>query len=367
MEKEVVTMESGMYQMTEVSARQLDFVTRENLTPREAVAFLRSGMQFRTFRDILRQVCGTENLEKEIVQELLVQDEGQQPDSVRRKVRNWMNGKSLPTVREDVFRLCFALKLDIPKSEKMLIFLTEQGIHYRNVREMVYAYCLRYGMDYGYACRLAEQLSMPKTSSNQQPVTQIIRQEFQEVKAEEDLFSFILRHRDNLGTNHNTAYAYFCKMLTLLTGESLDGEEKYAMEYVAENYLRLNVPVDKATGRYSDIQKMVKKYWPGKRSIKAMKGRSEDVNRKTLLLMYLVTGGVWDGDYDELDESYIQPREFMEAHCTRLNAMLTACGMGPIDPRNAFDYLVLFCLRPEDDTFMSERMEALAAELFSEE
>ena len=95
--------------MTEISARQFDFVTRENLTAREAVAFLRMGMQLRSFRDILRQVCGTDNVEKQLVEGLLSLDEGQQPDSVRRKVRNWMNGKTLPTEREDVFRICFAL------------------------------------------------------------------------------------------------------------------------------------------------------------------------------------------------------------------------------------------------------------------
>ena len=139
------------------------------------------------------------------------------------------------------------------------------------------------------------------------------------------------------------------------------------MEYVADNYLRLNVPQEKSTSRYSDTQKLVKKYWPGKRSIKAMKSRSEDVTRKTLLLMYLVTGGVWDGEYDELDETYIESREFMEAHCSRMNKMLQECGMKPIDPRNVFDYLVLFCLRPEDEEFMSDRMAALAAEIFQEE
>ena len=98
-----------------------------------------------------------------------------------------------------------------------------------------------------------------------------------------------------------------------------------------------------------------------------MKSRSEDVTRKTLLLMYLVTGGVWDGEYDELDETYIESREFMEAHCIRMNKMLQECGMKPIDPRNVFDYLVLFCLRPEDEEFMSDRMAALAAEIFQEE
>ena len=354
--------------MTEISAKQFDFVTRENLTPREAVAFLRMGMQLRSFRDILRQVCGTENVEKQLVDGLLSQDETQQPDSVRRKVRNWMNGKALPTEREDVFRICFALKLDVQQSERMLTLLTQQGIHYRNSREMVFAYCLRYGMDYGYALSLIEQIAPNREAgSNQQPVTRIIRQEFQGVKAEEDLFTFILHHRDNLGTTHNTAYRYFCNMLTLLTGESLEGEERYAMEYVADNYLRLNVPLDKSTGRFTDIQKMVKKYWPGARSIKAMKSRSEDVNRKTLLLRYLVTGGVWDGEYDELDESYIQPREFMEEHCRRMNEMLRECGMGTIDPRNVFDYLVLYCLRPEDEQFMSERMAELADEIFQGE
>lgn len=358
----------GIYRnvLTEISARQFDFVTQENLNPREAVAFLRSGMQLRTFRDVLRRICGTEEVEKQLVQGLLEQDPEQQPDSVRRKVRNWMNGKSLPTEREDVFRICFALKLNIDASEKMLILLTEQGIHYRNIREMVYAYCLRYNLSYRYACILTQQLKKDKEADNtpRDPVTQMLRMEFQQVKAEEDLFSFIMRHRNQLGSTHNTAYGYFCKMLTLLTGEGLEGESHYSMEYVAENYLRLNVPSEKATGRYTDIQKMVKRYWPGPRSIKAMKSRSEDVTRKTLLLLYLVTGGVWDAEYDELDEVYIQPREYMEEHCRRMNEMLIQCGMGTIDPRNVFDYLVLFCLRPEDDQFMSDRMASLAAEIF---
>lgn len=97
-----------------------------------------------------------------------------------------------------------------------------------------------------------------------------------------------------------------------------------------------------------------------------MKSRSEDVGRKTLLLLYLVTGGVWGQEYDELDETYIQPKEFLETHCRRMNQMLTQCGMRRIDPRNVFDYLLLYCLRPEEEMFMSERMSRLAAEIFAE-
>ena len=98
-----------------------------------------------------------------------------------------------------------------------------------------------------------------------------------------------------------------------------------------------------------------------------MKSRGEDVGRKTLLLLYLVTGGIWEREYDELDEAYIQPKEFLETHCHRMNRMLMECGMHRIDPRSAFDYLLLYCLRPEEELCMSQRMSALAAELFSEE
>lgn len=355
------------HQLTQISADHLAYVSQDNLTAREAVAFLLNGMQLRTFRDILRQVCGSDDRERQIVAGLCSMNSAAQPDSIRRKVRNWMNGKSLPTEREDVFQLCFALELNQEQSGKMLELLTDQGIHFRNVREMAYAYCLHCHLPYQYACQLAEELEKkPGQGGGRDPVTQIIRQEFQSVQAEEDLFSFVLRHRSQLGTYHNTAYAYFCKMLALLTGEALEGEEAYSMEYVADAYLRLNVPKEKKTGRYTDIQKLVKKYWPSPRSIKAMKSRSEDVGRKTLLLMYLVTGGVWEQTYDELDETYIQPAEFLETHCRRMNRMLSECGMRRIDPRSAFDYLLLYCLRPEEEMMMSERMKALAAEIFPE-
>lgn len=352
--------------LTEVSAKQWDFVTRDDLTPREAVAFLLGGMQLRSFRDILRKVRGDDDCQQQLVRGLCALNTGAQPDSIRKKVSNWMSGKTLPTEREDVFQICFALGLDQDQADRMLELLTDQGIHYRNGKEMIYAYGLRCGMTYGDTCALASQM-VPQEGqhTSRDPKTQVIRQEFRQVRRKEDLFAFILRHRQDLGTSHNTAYGYFTRMLSLLTGEDMEGEERYAMEYVAETYLRLGVPVDKKTGKWTDTQKMVKKYWPGAKSIKAMHAGSEDVTRKTLLLLYLVTGGVLDQDYDELDESYIQPREFLEVHCKRLNGMLRACGMRRIDPRSPFDYLLLYCLRPEDELFMSDRMAQLAQELFS--
>ena len=85
----------GTEKLTEISARQWQYVTQENLSAREAVAFLRSGMQVRSFRDVLRQVCGTDQVEQQLTLALCRLSDAQ-PDSVRRKVWNWMNGRTLP-------------------------------------------------------------------------------------------------------------------------------------------------------------------------------------------------------------------------------------------------------------------------------
>lgn len=60
--------------------------------------------------------------------------------------------------------------------------------------------------------------------------------------------------------------------------------------------------------------------------------RKIDVNRKTLLLLYLATEGM---DMDVPEESYT------EEHCRRINLMLSQCGMALLDPHNPFDFLIL--------------------------
>lgn len=376
--------------LTTISAKQWDFVTQENLTAREAVIFLKSGLQVRSFADNLREICKDKNLEqteKMLVENLyrLYELEGEERrentgikfESVRKKVYNWVSGKSMLTDRQEVFRICFALELNLEQSEKMLCRLTEQGIHYRNKREVILAYCLKNRLGFDKALFLIKQLEADGKKDNPHSceeetgkgaVTQILKLQFAEVKKKKDLFSFIMEHQADMGNSHNTAYQYFQKMLAILSGEDkeLEGEAIYSIEKVAADYLRLNMPLDKKTDGYSNVQKIIKKYWPQATAVKAMKCRKQEVNRKTLLLLYIVTGGVWDKEYTEFDESYVGNEEVIENHCNRMNQMLRECGMSPIDPRNMFDYLILYCLRPEDKIFMSERLEEVIEELYRE-
>ena len=358
-------------EFTEISAKQWDYIAKENLTPKEAVAFLKSGMQLRTFSDNLHRLYQGQDLEKRLVQQMISYAEFEngeaKPDSIRKKVQNWMKNKNVPTDREEIFRIAFALGFDEEKTETLLLRTVEQGIHYRNEREVIYAFSLRNHQSYETAVKCAEAFAARKGNGgeNQNPMTRALKLEFEQLPPGEDIINFLLKNRTRLGSFHNTAYQYFMKMLKILVG---DGEEEiYSMEYIADHYLRLSMPEGRKTTAYSDIQKMIKKYWPGVKSIKAMKNRTEDVTRKVLMLLYIVIGGSWGDTYDELDEEYISAEELLEEHSKRLGRMLTDCGMSPVDPRNPFDYLILYCLKPDGDDFMSERMEQIVQELFAEE
>lgn len=359
--------------MTETSARHWDFVIQENLTAKEAVDFMKSGMKLRTFQDNLREFYRGDDLEKCLITGLC-RYTGKSGQSVRRKVHNWMQNRNLPSDREELFCICFLLELDETASDFLLKRLTGQGIHYRNIKELVYAYFLKNNLEYECARELAEEMlqrdsgecidtaSVHKGDRQAELLTSEVKTQFQALGSHEELFQFIIDRRSVLGNWHNTAYQYFDAMLGLLTKEN--GKVMYSLEETADNYLRLNMPVDKRTSGYNCMQKLVKKHWPGSRSIKGMKARTQDVTRKVLLLLYIVTGGVHHDFYEEMDEEDISPEEFLEFHCRNMNRMLNECGMGRIDPRDAFDFLILYSIRPEQDAFMSERIAEIVDELY---
>ena len=66
-------------------------------------------------------------------------------------------------------------------------------------------------------------------------------------------------------------------------------EKKYSMEEILTEYIRMKVPETKRVGGYSALQRLVKKYWPNESSLINMRRRKEDVSRKAMILLYLVT------------------------------------------------------------------------------
>lgn len=362
--KEMISSGHATEVLSRTSARYLDIVIQENLTAKEAVEFMKSGMKLRTFTDNLTAFYKGEDLEQKLL-EGLCRYRAMSRQSIRRKVYNWLHNKNLPQDREEMFCICFILELDETASDHLLKRLTGQGIHYRDVRELVYAYCLKRQILYEQAKQMADTLVCPAPvkESGRQPLTDVYKSRFHMLQSQEELLQFLLENKSCFGEYHNTAYSYFMQMLDLLTDA---GEAAYSLETVADTYLRMNMPLNKRTSGFGTIQKLVKKHWPGSRSIKAMKNRTQDVSRKALLLLYIVTGGVHADDYEELDEDYVMPDEFLEQHCRSINRMLTESGMARIDPRNAFDFLILYAIRPQEEGLMSEKMAEIVRQLYQD-
>ena len=145
-------------------------------------------------------------------------------------------------------------------------------------------------------------------------------------------------------------------------------EPDYSIETVMNTYLSMQVPAGAKRSHYSLIQKLIRQNWPNTTALNNIRNHKVDVPRKLLLLLYVVTENTGDtGDpYRELDESYITLEERLEDHWWTLNAMLSDCGMAPLDLRNPFDWLILYAICADESEYMSDRMEQVLAHLFPE-
>lgn len=168
----------------------------------------------------------------------------------------------------------------------------------------------------------------------------------------EDYFTFMLSRRQTFGGVHQTAWQIFMKMLACLELPERE-EASYSLEYIADNYLRMGMPERKSTRNMDVCQKMLKRHWPGLTRIKNMKNKRESVNRKTLLLLYLITEGIPYYDLGESEENSVL------SHLKKIDTILGQCNMKRLDPRDPFDFFCLYSLNADEDNSMAERMESL--------
>lgn len=343
--------------ITEISKKQYDFVMTPDLTPEEIVAFFASDFQIRTFSSVLHRLYPGTDLEERLLKAI----------DQERTVRNWLYDRNLPVNRESVFQIAFALGLDEVRANELLLYVFGEGIHYRDEKELIYAFALKNGQSYESAKTSAQAFHNrgKQDEESGEVVTNTVRLAFSGVSSEEDLIDFMLAHNMDFGKKHNTSYRYFMEMLSYLKCGENDEEMAYSIENITDCYLRMGMPKGRKTVNYDAFQKTIKKYWPGLRSIKAMINRREEVSRKVLLLLYIITGGVQENAYDELDEEYVSDADILLKHCRQIKKMLQDCNMRYLDPRNPFDFLVLYSLNTGREGTMNDRMEEIIRRLFA--
>ena len=394
--------EKGQEGRTRISANNRKLLREAVRTPEEMVEFLKSGAEFRSFDYLLRQLYPGEDLMPRLVSGL-EKVTGESHDSIARKARNWLNGKNTPKSRELLFQISFVLGLDEFGADRLLACASETGIHYRNPRELAYACALRLDLPYEEADELAgeaetvcgkfkEKKEKEKKEKNEKNeklrgmetgrlFTRQVRDAFDEVWSKEEFRDFIQEYGDSLGTLHETAYRDFQDMLTKLqrpeSGVDLK-EKKYSMEEILTDYIRMKVPETKRVGGYSALQRLVKKYWPNESSLINMRRRKEDVSRKAMILLYLVTEALEEAeDPDDPDAYFWEDMEeededsMLEIRIRQMDIFLERYGMNPLDCGSPFDLMVMYAMRTQGDELtregMGDRMRQVVEILFSEE
>ena len=153
--------------LTHASVQEFDRIRSGEMTPAIAAQYLQDErIPLRNFQDALREMYPHPDLALRLVNAFQGDDASR---SASRKVSNWLSGASRPTAREDVFRIAFALDLSEEQAGRLLGICTEYGIHYRDGRDAVYAWCLRQDMGYLEARTLFESLPPVPPSAEPPP------------------------------------------------------------------------------------------------------------------------------------------------------------------------------------------------------
>lgn len=362
---------------TSLSERTWKQVAGQDMTPEEAIRYFSTEFCPRTFGDVLRESMRQTGVTREVLVERLSSLRGSiRRDSVRRRLSAWLDSSGRPTDREELFRLCYALNLDEGAAREFLRRSQEGDVHLREPREAGYLYGLRTKKTYGEIKVFLDNISgidgpFPGDEGRMENYTQAVAASFAQVQTDEAFKQFFLENKCRFGRLHNTAYREFMRFLTDLSCPdgpcSAEQDEAYSIEKVVDMYLRMGLPAGRETSGYSPVQKAIKRLWPNATAIKNMRNRKIDVNRKTLLLLYLVTEGMDDGALEEsLGWEEISPEDRLEEHAWNIDLMLRDCGFGALDPRTPFDWLILYSLRSGgDEEAMSDRLSAVLSASFA--
>ena len=367
--------------MTVLSRQAFDLATRPDLSAANAVNAL-AAVPARSFQDILVHFAPTEASREKLVDGLCRNNPSRNRESIDKKVRGWLGGRYRPTAREDLWELCFNLKLSTEGADGFLAVTSEEGIHWRDPKELTCAFALAREMSWPEAQALLERVVPKQPADSPAPsrnaFTQAVRQEASRLETEEELAQYLREAQGKLGVYHNRAFQQFTAFLSLLENPrdiSTEEQESYTVRRIVETYLDNRLPAGWDKKKMDEKRQGILSGWPDEVTLSRMKTGKTDVNRKTMILLFLATDGGeelsddWEEDEDwEDEEEENDPDADFRSSYLRINQMLSSCGYCMLDPRNPFDWVVLYCMRvssdPESMEGLSERLSEMLEMLF---
>ena len=216
--------------MTSLSREMFEYALHMD-SIQNAVQVLLSHPHVRTMGDILSEFSDAEDVKRQIVDGLCQWYPGNNRETLDRKVRNWLNGKTQSLTKEDAFVVSRIFSLSLERANEFLKMAAGEGIHWRNPEDIVWAYSIVQNLGpeesrslLDRANALYEQPMAAAISAN--AYTADVFEKLQPVlyRSQEELLSFLQAQKGSLGVLHNTAYQLFCQFMEILSKGYADGD-----------------------------------------------------------------------------------------------------------------------------------------------
>ncbi len=410
-----------MENMTELTRKMFDSATSIRSVEQAAQILLETGC-FRTLGDMLRSYSGSDDPKKMLVNGWMELHPSENKDSVDKKVRNWLSGRTSSVSKQDAFQLSLLMGLTLEKTDAFLKQACGEGIHWRAPEDIIWGYGILHQKSYAQICAMLDRYNaVPKPVMKEEApdaYTADVKAKLEPVlsQSEDALLDWLSQEQAALGTYHNTAYRLFAQYMDLLeragqTEEQLEREREKSRKTVydvdafadllkqagrsdaeisailsrkhtgfddritsrdiLETYLYRNlVPVSKRNTQkgksaFSGIQNSLRANWPDETTVSKMRSRQQAVTRKVLILLFLATNGS-NTEFEEDDEDEVLETrdEIFQDIYTRLNLLLQSCGFSMLDPRTPFDWMVLYCICVDDLWDVDQRLTDMLTAMF---
>lgn len=288
-------------------------------------------------------------------------------DISRQNITNWVDGitpSGNSAGRENVYKLCFALKMDASETKKFFLeaFL-ERPFNYKNLHEAVYFFCLKSGRTYSDALRIINSIEkMPYTNNpDAEDVTEIIGKEILLKDTEEDFINYITENQSGFEIHNKTATskikALIDKCIILANEESSSSSYKKEvksvdalLDTIYSYSARGTEGVDEKSGQgiriynssisKSNFPKLIKRNFPQRQQIEnILKGKASfEVIRKALVILnfYSFFTEATSNDIEGGQELFF---EFYD----EMDSVLSECGYVGLYWRNPFDWMIGYC------------------------
>ena len=368
--------------MTDTSLLMFEKATSGYLTLTQAVDELKNTSYIRTVKDVLAEASGIAADEKSRLHDFLVSsimktDPNANKDSVARKVRTWLSGEVRSVSKDSAILLSFALKLDMRQANDLLLKLCEEGFHWRDPQDIVFAFALDHSMNYYQASELYKSIEGTETFSYEEDpdiFTADVEYEMRYIDTEEELRQYILSHSGRFGKMHNTAFSVFSDLIDILVnpydGDIFNYENVSVRDIASNNLYAYLIPrnrraddQEKEPAVFSVVQKNIRDNWPDETTLSKMINRKTDITRKVLILLFLATDG-GESDYGDWNDEEQSTEEIFEDRYERMKEMLIDCGFSPLDPRSSFDWMIMYCMCADDSFIIDEQMQGFITAMF---